>query len=142
MHRAAIACATFASLLALASPAVAAAPNYILVSGRGLAHPVLLADWNENLRLLAAVARAPRARGDAVRGLSRRPRFDLAEFWNWSYLPLPKRASQANQHGVFYPTHGSQPAVISVMVDGSRVPRLVPQSVQKIFHEHGIPLRL
>src|SRR4051812_47542498 len=60
----------------LATPAQAAAPNYILVSGRGLSHPVLLADWQENMKLLLAVANSPRAQGQVLAGLSTRPRFD------------------------------------------------------------------
>jgi len=68
----------------LAAPAQAAAPNYILVSGRGLSHPVLLSDWQDNLKLLLAVANAPRAPGPTVAGLSTRPRFDAA--------PAPSRS--------------------------------------------------
>jgi hypothetical protein len=133
--------AALASALVVAFPASAAAPNYIMVSGHGLAKPVLLADWSENLELLVAVANAPRARG-AVRGLSRRPRLNVAEFWNWSHLPRPTRPSQANQHGSFYPAHGSRPAVIVIMVEGTNVARLAPPKVIRIFRKHGVPSRL
>src|SRR5205807_650244 len=68
---------TVLAVLALAAPATAAAPNYILVSGPGLARPVLLGDWNENLALLAAVANAPRAKAPAVRGRARHGRIEL-----------------------------------------------------------------
>lgn len=133
--------AVLASLLAVA-PAQAAAPNYILVSGPGIKHPILLGDWGENLALLSALVNAPTAKGSAVRNLARRPRFDLAEFWGWSALPRPTRPSQANQHGWLYPARGSKPAVIVLMVDGARVPRLLPARVRQILARHHVPLRL
>ena len=133
--------AVLASLLA-AGPAQAAAPNYILVSGPGLKHPILLGNWDENGALLSALVGVPTAKGSAVRQLARRPSFDLAEFWNWSYLPRPTRPSKASQHGRLYPAHGSKPAVIVMMLDGRRVPRLVPARAQQIFARHHVPLRL
>lgn len=133
--------AVLAALLAVA-PAQAAAPNYILVSGPGLKHPILLGNWDENLVLLVALVDAPTAKGSAVRHLARRPRFDLAEFWGWSGLPRPTRPSQANQHGWLYPAHGAKPAVIVLMVNGTRVPRLLPIRVREILARHHVPLRL
>jgi hypothetical protein len=130
-----------AIVLALAPPARAAAPNYILVSGPGLAEPVLLADWSENLALLVALTDARRATG-AARALARRPRLDLAEFWGWSGLPPPTKATKTGQHGTFYPAHGSQPAVIVILVNGAAFPRRVPAEVRRVFARHGIPLRL
>jgi hypothetical protein len=130
-----------AAVLALASAASAAAPNYILVSGKGLSRPVLLGDWNENLRLLSAVARAPRAKPAVVRGLARRPRLDLAEFWGWGGRPPPTRPRDASQHGTFYPARRSSPAVVVLMVDGSRVPRLAPPAALRILARHGVPTR-
>jgi hypothetical protein len=125
----------------LVGTAQAAAPNYILVSGRGLSHPVLLADWQENLKILLAVANSPRAQGQILRGLSARPRFDLAEFWAWSGRPRPTRSSQASQHGSFYPAHGSKVALIVVTVQGVTVPRRVPSFVLGTLARHGIPTR-
>lgn len=133
--------AVLASLLA-AAPAHAAAPNYILVSGAGIRHPILLGNWDENLALLSALVDARTAKGSAVRHLARRPRFDLAEFWGWSGLPRPTRPSQANQHGWLYPAHGTRPAVIVLMVNGTRVPRLLPVRVREILTRHHVPLRL
>jgi hypothetical protein len=135
-----VVCAVVASALVVAASASAAAPNYIVVSGHGLARSTLLADWNENLELLVAVGNAPRAKGAAVRGLNLRARFDLAEFWNWSYLPRPTNPSKSTQHGIFYPAHARRPAVITV--DGTKVPRLVPTKVLQIFQAHGVPTRL
>jgi hypothetical protein len=127
--------------LVLAAPAQAAAPNYILVSGRFVAHPVLLADWRQNMKLLLAVANAPRATGSAAVGLSARPRLDLAEFWAWSGRPRPTSPAQASQHGSFYPAHGSSRAVIVLTVQGITVPRLAPAFVLTTFARHGIPTR-
>jgi hypothetical protein len=142
VRRAAIVvCAALTAALVVAASASAAAPNYILVSGHGLARPVLLADWSENGELLSAAASAPRAKGVAMRGLSRRPRFDLAEFWNWSYLPRPTNPSKASQHGTFYPAHRGRPALIVITVEGTKVPRVVPAKVLQIFRAHGIPTR-
>ena len=127
--------------LALSGAASAAAPNYILVSGPGLSRPVLLGDWNENLSLLVAVAGAPRAKGSAVRGLARRPRLDLAEFWGWSEERKPTSPREANQHGSFFPARGRKPAVFVLMVNGLRIPRLAPPAALRILMRHGVPTR-
>jgi hypothetical protein len=128
--------------LVLASPIRAAAPNYILVTGPGLTHPILLSNWNENLALLLAVGGARRAIGITAERLEERPRLDLAEFWGWSGLPRPTRASKTPDHGHFYPAHGRQLAVIVLMVNGDTLPRLAPPTVLRILARHGIPLRL
>lgn len=128
--------------LVVAAPAKAAAPNYILVSGSGLAQPALLADWSENGDLLVAVGAAPRAKPGVVRRLRGRPRFDVAEFWGWEHSAQPTRASQANQHGWFYPAWHKRPAVFVLMVDGIRVPRIARAEALKILARHGVPTRL
>ena len=125
--------AALAAVLVLASPVHAAAPNFILVSGPGLKHPILLGNWGENGVLLSVLVNARRAKGSAVRGLARRPRFDLAAFWGWGTRPRPTRPSQANQHGWFYPGKRSRPPIIVLMVNGYRFPRLVPTTVLKIL---------
>jgi hypothetical protein len=133
--------ATVVVALLLASPAAAAAPNYILVSGPGLARPVLLGNWDENLALLSALVNAPRAGRTVVHGLAGRPRFLLAEFWGWGEQPAPTRPNQANQRGWFYPAHRRQPAVFKVTVDGTNAPRLAPARALEILAGHGIPTR-
>jgi hypothetical protein len=141
MRRALTSCAVLGAL-ALVPSASAAAPNYILVSGPGLTRPVVLGDWAENGRLLSSVATAPRAKGAAVRGLARRPRFDLAEVWGWSTsLPPPTSPRDAGQHGTFYPAHRSKPAVVVMMVSGSRTPRIAPRAFLTILAQHGVPTR-
>jgi hypothetical protein len=141
MVRLAIAGAVLAVAVALAAPAQAAAPNYILVSGPGLAQPVLLGDWNENLDLLGAIGNSPRAKRANLRGLARRPRFDLAEFWGWNALPAPTDPRQATQHGWFYPARGRKPALFKVMADGKTFPRIASRAALAILARHGVPTR-
>ena len=102
------------------TPANAAAPRYILISGPGLSKPVLLSDWNENLNLMLAFANAPRARSAALRGLATRPRFELALFWGVPDKPVPTNPAKASQFDWFYPAHGARPAVLDVFVNGRR----------------------
>ena len=141
VSRALLLFASCAVALVLASPAVAAAPNYILVSGPGLRHPILLANWNENLRLLLAVAKSPKASASLAGMLQHRRRFDLAEFWAWNGKPRPTTGSDANQHGSFYPAHGSLRPVIDITVNGVAAPHLVSAKVLTILRRHGVPTR-
>ena len=136
-----IAGAVVAAAVALAAPAHAAAPNYILVSGAGLRQPVLFDDWSENAQLLVAIGDGPRAKRAALRGLARRPRFDLAEFWNWNFLPAPTDPRRANQHGWFYPAHRRRPAIFKVMIQGTKVARIASARALEILASHGIPTR-
>jgi hypothetical protein len=129
------------AMLWLAAGAQAAAPDYMMVSCPSLKRPVLLGDWNENAAFLLATAGAPKAKRDVVRGLARRPRCDLAEFWAWTGKPRPTRPAQANQHGWFYPARRGQPAVLHLMVDGVRIPRIAPTRALRILARHGVPTR-
>jgi len=134
--------AIVAVTLVVAPSATAAAPNYILVSGRGLPHPVLLANWNENLQFLVALGNAPIASHAARGGLRGRPRFDLAEFWGWSGRPRPRGAAEADQHGTFYPAYRGRVAVVAITVDGITAPRLAPRQALTVLARHGIPTRM
>jgi hypothetical protein len=124
----------------VASSAQAAAPTYIIVSGPGLARPVLLKNWKENFELFQAAAVAPSASGAVIRALTHRSRLDLAHFWGWSGVPPPTSRRQANQHGQFYPAHGSQPAVI--VITGNSGPQRATARLLEILAGHGIPTRL
>ncbi len=130
-----------AAALVLAAPAAASAPNYILVSGPGLRHPVLLGNWKENLDFLLAVDNASVAAKKLTRSLAHRRRLDIAEFWGWGGYPAPTKPSEANQHGWFYPAHGSQVALIAITFEYSQVPRLVTARVLSILRRHGVPTR-
>jgi hypothetical protein len=132
---------TRALALVLASSAGAAAPRYILVSGPGLARPVLLPKWEENHALLLVLADARRANRETVRQLGQRPRFRLGLFWGWPETPRPTQPKQANQVGWFYPTWRSQPPLVDLLVNGVRVPRIAPTRVLRIFARHGVPTR-
>lgn len=142
MARAVALVGALAAMLVLAYPVEAAAPNYILVSCPGSKRPALLASWSENHDLLIALANAPRAKANVVRGLAGRPRCDVAEFWAWGNRPRPTRPSQANQHGWFYPARRAEPAIFEVMVDGTNVPRIAPARALGILARHGVPTRL
>jgi hypothetical protein len=131
-----------AMALVFASVVVAAAPRYILVSGPGLAQPVLLPKWEENGALLSALVDARIAPPKVVRQLTDRPRLRLSLFWGWPERPRPKWPSQANQSGWFYPTWRSQPPVVDLLVNGTRVPRAAPARVLRILARRGVPTRL
>jgi hypothetical protein len=90
---------------------------------------------------MSALAAAPKATRVVVRGLTRRPRLLLAEFWDWRGMPRPTRPNRANQRGWFYPARGRQPAVFRVMVDGTTAPRIAPARALSILARHGIPTR-
>jgi hypothetical protein len=126
----------------LATSASAAAPRYILVSGPGLERPVVLSSWSENHALLISVANAPRAKRAHVRGLARRPRFHLAEFWGPPAERPPTRPSEANQHGWFYPAHRGRPAIVRLTVEGTMIPRIAPAKMLRILARHGVPARV
>jgi hypothetical protein len=134
--------AVLAAAVAFAAPAHAAAPNYILVSGPGLTQPVLLGDWNENLQFVVAIGQGRRAKGAALRGLARRPRYDLAEFWNWNFLPAPTDPREATQHAWFYPAHGRKPAIFKARIQGTRSLRIASAEALAILARHGVPTRL
>jgi hypothetical protein len=125
-----------------APSALAAAPDFILVSGPGMARPILLSDWGENLDLLSSLVRAPRADARVVLALGERPRLELSEFWGWGQRPRPTRPSQANQRGWFYPAKDGNPAVFELMVDGTDAPRLAPGVALRILAHHGVSIRL
>ena len=123
---------------AIAAPvADAAAPRYILVSGPGLARPALLADWDENLRLLVSLVDAPRV----SRPAARRPVYDLALFWGVPAKAVPTRPRDTSQHGWFYPAAGSRPAVVDLVLNGERYPRVATPAALRILARHGVPVR-
>ena len=123
---------------ALAGPANAAAPRYIMVTGSGISKPILLANWRENMALEMAIANAPKAAHPP--GLSVRPRLELWLFWGWSER-RPKRPEQANQHGWLYLAVGSQPALVALRVNGTSKLRVVSAPLERILERHGVPTR-
>jgi hypothetical protein len=90
---------------------------------------------------LLAVANSRPAGKALARTLRHRRRLDLAEFSDWSGKPRPTKASDASQHGSFYPAHGSLPPVIDITVEGMTAPHRVSAKVLKILRRHGVPTR-
>ncbi|MGZ4382400.1 MAG: hypothetical protein ACXVZ2_05865 [Gaiellaceae bacterium] len=122
---------------------VAAAPPYIMVTGPKLAKPVLLSNWEENLRLLTAIEASPRAKPGDLRTLTTRPRLDLALFWGWPLdSPPPTKASDASAHGSLYPTYRGRPALIRMTTNGVSTTRVASPRVLQIFAKHGVPTRM
>jgi hypothetical protein len=134
--------AVVAVALIAAAPVQAAAPRYILVSGPGLSKPVLLSDWSENLALMAAFAKAPRASSSATHRLARRPRFELALFWGVPDNPVPTSPAEANQFDWFYPARGTQPAVVDAFSNGRRSKLRATTAVLRILAKHHVATRL
>jgi hypothetical protein len=99
------------ALLPSTTPALAAAPRVMLVYGPPLTRTIVLQDWDENLRLMQAVAEDAAA---TSRELTHRPFLSVALFWGtfWSqYLQHGKplavfRPERANQCAWFYPAYG------------------------------------
>jgi hypothetical protein len=123
---------------AFTSAAGAAAPRYIMVSGKGPGH-VMLANWRENLAIEMEIANAPRAK-DAAAGLSARPRLRLSLFWGWG-TQRPQWPGQANQRGWFYPAVGSQPALVALTVNGHPPLRVATSALLRILARHRVPVR-
>jgi hypothetical protein len=93
---------------------IVAAPRVIVLGGGPLRHRVVLADFDENLRLMLAATEIVRVRADS---LAKRPRIRLVMYWGdqWSGqsdLPdsigtIPFR--DGAQPGAFYPAWRGQP---------------------------------
>jgi hypothetical protein len=124
--------------LAVATPADAAAPRFILVTGPGLVRPVVLGDWRANLDLYTSMLNMPRVR----RPPSSRPRYDLALFWGVPARPVPARPGAASQHGTYWPAAGSRPAVIELQLAGTLVPRAASPRALRVLARHGVPIRV
>jgi hypothetical protein len=129
--------------LAVVAPAEAAAPDYIMVTGPGLAQPVLLDSLQENFELMLATAnRGAGVPQRTAKGLSKRTRYRLWLFWGWGRATPPTDPTEASQRGSFYPARRRQRAVIVLRVDGITIPRFAPPQVLAILGRHGIPLRV
>lgn len=131
----------------VASPAVAAAPRFMMVYGPPLSEPVVLRDWQENLTVMVKMKRTNLDPGE----LEGRPYLKMALFWGPRWVeyveegrPLDAlRPEQANQRARFYPATGDEPALISL---GSS--RFGPGSIRRVDPEalavlarRGVPVR-
>ena len=103
-------------VLASALSLSAAGPRLILVTGALLEGPTVLENWDDNVRLMGAVANPTTVEAGTLAG---RPFYSLALFWGpeWAqYLNdggsvAAVRPEQANQHARFYPAVGAAPAL-------------------------------
>lgn len=123
--------------LAIASPAAAAAPRYIMVSGPSYHRPVLLDDWRENHQLLLEIASSPLASSSLASGLTSRPSARLALFWGWG-SERPAHPADAFSKGTFYPRYRGLPAIVQVMVDGDDRPRVLAARVLSRLERRGV----
>ena len=131
--------------LGAVTAATAAAPRHIIVSGRLVERPVVLSDWDENFRLLHALADGRRARAWALCGLRVRPRLRLTLFWRWTESkPPPTKPSEANDYdqvGWLYPAFRGRPALVHMSLRGDLAPRILTTRAAEIFARHGVPVR-
>jgi hypothetical protein len=124
----------------------AAAPRIVIVSGKPLAHRVVIANWSA---IFAVVERVDNARVAPVGRLAGRPRLKVSMFWGprWvAYMRQGKRASglrprQADQFGTFYPAWRGRAALIDLPWAG-RWPRIVPAKALATLERFGVPIRL
>jgi hypothetical protein len=140
--------AVFAAALAFAPAAEAAAPRFIMISGLRLKQPVVLSDWNQNLRISAECASAfvvPASR------LRNRSPYRVGEFWGpeWTRFldmggrPSDLKPSQANLVAAFYPARGRLPAVIrGITVFGRFAPRRAGPILLATLAAHGVRTRV
>jgi hypothetical protein len=125
-----------------------AAPEIVIVYGDPLPEPRIIADWEENHRLLLSVAGAPSPSplGLPPAPLAGRPALRLALFWGISWRATAQsperlralRPEQANQQGLFYPATADAPAHLAV---GS-IAGAVSDSGLAVLRRHGVPVRL
>jgi hypothetical protein len=140
----------------LAADVHAAAPRLILVTGPMLKRPVLLESWDENMRLMLAVANPASVAAEA---LPNRPFHKVALFWGpeWAeYITKGRsvkalRPEQGNQHARFYPAVGSSPPLFvfedipGPLGEGARKVGLVRSVEQRgldVLAKRGIRVRI
>jgi hypothetical protein len=138
----------FASLMALTgitAPAFAAGPNFIIVNGPGLAKPVVLDEWDENVRLLSASE--TQGADVASESLASRPYLNLALLIgsDWTRekidaLGAEKIAEQSPDR--FYPAIDGKEAVVAISLLDRRGPREAGPTVLAILARNGVPTRL
>ncbi len=138
------------ALLPSTTPALAAAPRVMLVYGPPLTRSIILQDWDENLRLMQAVAEDAAATSQE---LKQRPFLSVALFWGMSwgqYLQQGKplavfRPERANQCARFYPAYGrAHPLWVFRSIPGpyaSLIRRVSPAGIA-ILARYGVPVRL
>jgi len=144
-----VAIATIVATAALtAGVADAAAPRIVIFSGKPLAQPVAISDWQGISRVFEQLVPA-RARTAPRAELAGRPRLKVSMFWGprWiDYLHEGKRASalrpgQADQFGSFYPAWRGHGALIDLSGAGQS-PLIVPSKALAVLRQFGVPTKL
>jgi hypothetical protein len=118
-----------------------------MISGLELKQPVVLMDWNENLRIMSECVNA---RVVPAAKLRNRSPYRVGEFWGseWTRFveeggrPGDLRPAQATQTGAFYPARGRLAAVIRVTVDGRYAPRRAGPVLLATLRAHGVRTRV
>lgn len=126
-----------------------AAPQVIVANGGPLRQRVVLADLDENLRLMLATTAAASVQSAS---LKQRPRIRVAMYWGTEWkgkLDLPDSvgpiaATNGAQPGAFYPALRGQPAIWLFGAYGvtPASARLVKGEGLAILAKHKIPTRL
>ena len=125
----------------------AAAPTFIILTGEPLTKRVVLADWNENHRLMLAMSRLVRVPDES---LAIRPSFRVAMYWGLSRntsaagLPdtvPPQFAPYGAQSGIFYPRSRGREALwlFGAMRGQPASLRVIGDSGLRILERHGVP---
>ncbi|MBA3441597.1 MAG: hypothetical protein H0T92_17190 [Pyrinomonadaceae bacterium] len=139
----------FLAATILAIPVEAAAPRLLMIYGKQLPKPIILANWQENQRLMSAITEEAKVTPEELKG---RPYLEVALFSGLEWVryvdqgkPLDKlRPKQASQHGRFYPAVGDAAPIMtfkSLPGPGPLTRRVDAKGVE-ILAGHGIPVRL
>jgi hypothetical protein len=153
VRRCAVAALVGACALVFVASASAAAPRYIRVSGPGLAKPVLLAGFKQNLRIMLGVDNGRELPASTV--LRGRPRLEFTLFWAWKG-PAPQSdrppatpaclsagaGQPCLQHDWFYPANHGRPAVTDFIYNGLPAVRLATPDLLTALRRARIPTTL
>jgi len=131
-----------ALVVCVAGSVSGAPPHVIIINGKPLAQPVILADWNENVELLGSFVDNQIVKSEDLVG---RPYLDLSMFWGSKWLEFVQsgqslnslRTQDANQRGRLYLATGNQDAAISLNDLYAR--KLSNQGIA-ILRKHGVPV--
>ena len=134
------------------APASLAAPWAIIAHGPLLAERVVIADWNENLRIVSAFSQS--SRKVPPRAMAGRAYVDLAMYWGpeWKHLQHDPEAVRrlrnegASQRARLYLAQGDHPAVVVYnlpvvpMFSETLATHEVSDKGLAVLGAHGIPI--
>ena len=135
------------AVMLTATPARAAYPSIILVSGPQLEKVIAIDDLRDIVDMTLPLGQASFVPREQVRG---RPHLLLSLFWGenlWEpYVREGRldelRPEQANQEGRFYPAFDGHEAVIDLLVNGRAGPKRAPPEALTTLARHGVPISL